>query len=89
MLHNVISTTQSEEEKTVEIIWKRKRKKEDQLRETKQNLLKVKKHTTPGIRWWSPTQLLIRPSPVYLGQSGRDAEFSDGYGRMCHSSILQ
>ncbi|KAK0630386.1 hypothetical protein B0T17DRAFT_219707 [Bombardia bombarda] len=43
---------------------------------------KTKKHTTPGIRWSSPTQLLVWPSLAYLGQSGRDAEFSSGYGRM-------
>ncbi|KAK1699695.1 hypothetical protein BDP55DRAFT_203570 [Colletotrichum godetiae] len=41
-----------------------------------------KKHTTPGIRWSSPTQLLIRPSLAYLWESGRDPEFSSGYGRM-------
>ncbi|KAK2023011.1 hypothetical protein LX32DRAFT_628846 [Colletotrichum zoysiae] len=40
------------------------------------------KHTTPGIRWSSPTQLLIRPSLAYLWESGRDPEFSNGYGRM-------
>ncbi|KAK2034253.1 hypothetical protein LX32DRAFT_418056 [Colletotrichum zoysiae] len=40
-------------------------------------------HTTPGIRWSSPTQLLIRPSLAYLWESGRDPEFSNGYGRMC------
>ena len=41
-----------------------------------------KKHTTAGIRWSSPTQLLIRPSLAYLWESGRDPEFSSGYGRM-------
>ncbi|KAK2053920.1 hypothetical protein LY76DRAFT_666176, partial [Colletotrichum caudatum] len=45
---------------------------------------KTKKHTTPGIRWSSPTQLLIRPSLAYLWESGRDPEFSSGYGRMCY-----
>ncbi|KAH7376914.1 hypothetical protein B0T11DRAFT_24956 [Plectosphaerella cucumerina] len=39
-------------------------------------------HTTPGIRWSSPTQLLIQPSLAYLWESGRDPEFSDGCGRM-------
>ena len=43
---------------------------------------KKKEHTTPGIRWWSPTQLLVWPSLVYLWESGRDPEFSSGYGRM-------
>ena len=42
-----------------------------------------KKHTTPGIRWSSPTQLLVWPSLAYLWESGRDPEFSSGYGRMC------
>ncbi|KAK0378900.1 hypothetical protein CLIM01_03737 [Colletotrichum limetticola] len=42
----------------------------------------IKRHTTPGIRWSSPTQLLIRPSLAYLWESGRDPEFSNGYGRM-------
>jgi hypothetical protein len=44
---------------------------------------KAKKHTTARIRWSSPTQLLIRRSSVYLGESGRDPELSKGYGRMC------
>ena len=44
---------------------------------------KKKKHTTPGIRWSSPTQLLVWPSLAYLWESGRDPEFSSGYGRMC------
>ncbi|EYB26940.1 hypothetical protein FG05_35305 [Fusarium graminearum] len=37
---------------------------------------KKTKHTTAGIRWSSPTQLLIRPLPAYLWESGRDPEFS-------------
>ena len=40
-----------------------------------------KKRTTPGIRWSSPTQLLVWRSPVYLRESGRDPEFSGAYGR--------
>ena len=40
-------------------------------------------HTTPGIRWWSPTQLLVWRSLAYLGESGRDPEFSSACGRMC------
>src|SRR4051812_30433384 len=43
----------------------------------------TKKHTTARIRWWSPTQLLIRRSAAYVWQSGRDAQFSTVYGRMC------
>ncbi|KAI1032803.1 hypothetical protein LB504_006479 [Fusarium proliferatum] len=41
---------------------------------------KGQKHTTAGIRWSSPTQLLIRPLSAYLWESGRDPEFSDRYG---------
>ncbi|KAK1492094.1 hypothetical protein CCUS01_14125 [Colletotrichum cuscutae] len=37
---------------------------------------------TTSIRWSSPTQLLIRPSLACLWESGRDPEFSNGYGRM-------
>jgi hypothetical protein len=40
------------------------------------------KHTTSGIRWWSPTQLLICRSEAYVWQSGRDAQFSSVCGRM-------
>ena len=43
---------------------------------------KVQKHTTAGIRWWSPTQLLICRSEAYVWQSGRDAQLSSVYGRM-------
>jgi hypothetical protein len=43
---------------------------------------KRQKHTTVGIRWWSPTQLLIYRSEAYVWQSGRDAHFSSVYGRM-------
>ena len=43
---------------------------------------KKTKHTTVGIRWWSPTQLLIHRFGAYLRQSGRDAKFSPIYGRM-------
>ena len=41
-----------------------------------------KKHTTPGIRWSSPTQLLVRRLVAYLWESGRDPEFSTICGRM-------
>ena len=47
----------------------------------KGNEVKKKKRTTPGIRWSSPTQLLVWPSVTYLWESGRDPEFSTGYGR--------
>ena len=40
------------------------------------------KHTAVGIRWWSPTQLLIYRFIAYVWQSGRDAQFSIIYGRM-------
>ena len=49
----------------------------------------MQKHTTPGIRWSSPTQLLIWRSPAYLRGSRRDAEFSSGYGRMCCEQCLK
>ena len=39
-------------------------------------------HTTVGIRWWSPTQLLIYRFEAYVWQSERDAQFSSIYGRM-------
>jgi hypothetical protein len=42
----------------------------------------AKKHTTAGIRWWSPTQLLICRSEACVWQSGRDAQLSSVYGRM-------
>jgi hypothetical protein len=43
---------------------------------------KTKKHTTAGIRWWSPTQLLICRSEAWIWESGRDPSFSPVYGRM-------
>jgi hypothetical protein len=46
-----------------------------------------KKHTTVGIRWSSPTQLLIHRFGAYVWQSGRDAQFSPIYGRMCYESV--
>ena len=52
------------------IIYKSKKKK------------KWQKHTTVGIRWWSPTQLLVYRSEACVWQSGRDAQFSSVYGRM-------
>jgi hypothetical protein len=43
---------------------------------------KRNEHTTARIRWWSPTQLLIRRSVACVWQSGRDAQYSTVYGRM-------
>ena len=43
---------------------------------------KKQKHTAEGIRWSSPTQLLIFQSTAYVWQSGRDAQFSGVCGRM-------
>ena len=40
------------------------------------SLSKRQKHTTVGIRWSSPTQLLIHRSQACVWQSGRDAQFS-------------
>ena len=45
------------------------------------------KHTTVGIRWWSPTQLLVYRSEACVWQSGRDAQFSSVYGRMCQWDV--
>ena len=59
-----------------------KQKERGRREETKKT-----KHTTPGIRWSSPTQLLVRPSLAYLWESGRDPEFSSGYGRMWLSGV--
>jgi hypothetical protein len=44
--------------------------------------VETKKHTTPGIRWSSPTQLLVWRLLAYLWESGRDPELSSTYGRM-------
>ena len=46
-----------------------------------------KKHTTIGIRWWSPTQLLIDRSTAYVWQSGRDAQLFVVCGRMCKVKV--
>jgi hypothetical protein len=48
----------------------------------KQKQKQKQKHTTAGIRWWSPTQLLICRSEACVWQSGRDAQFPSVYGRM-------
>ena len=50
----------------------------------KKNLTSV--HATAGIRWSSPTQLLIRPIVAYVWQIGRDAQFSTRCGRMWWTS---
>ena len=52
------------------------------------NKTKEKKHTTLGIRWWSPTQLLVQRSVAYLRESGRDPELSTAYGRMYQRNEL-
>ena len=44
---------------------------------------KKKKHTTGGIPRWSPTLVLVARFSAYVWQSGRDAQFSLTYGRMC------
>jgi hypothetical protein len=44
---------------------------------------KDKKHTTGGIPRWSPTLVLVARFSAYVWQSGRDAQFSLTYGRMC------
>jgi hypothetical protein len=40
-------------------------------------------YNSGGIRWWSPTQLLIHRFKACVWQSGRDAQCSLIYGRMC------
>jgi hypothetical protein len=44
---------------------------------------KSKRHTTGGIPRWSPTLVLVARFSAYVWQSGRDAQFSLTYGRMC------
>ena len=44
---------------------------------------KQQKHTTGGIPRWSPTLVLVARFSAYVWQSGRDAQFSLTYGRMC------
>ena len=46
-------------------------------------LAKRQKHTTGGIPRWSPTLILVARFSAYVWQSGRDAQFSLTYGRMC------
>ena len=48
---------------------------------------KHQKHTTPGIRWSSPTQLLVWRLVAYLGESGRDPELSTISGRMYQTRV--
>jgi hypothetical protein len=45
------------------------------------------KHTTGGIPRWSPTLVLVARFSAYVWQSGRDAQFSLTYGRMCKSHV--
>jgi hypothetical protein len=40
-------------------------------------------HTAGGIPRWSPTLVLVARFSAYVWQSGRDAQFSLTYGRMC------
>lgn len=47
---------------------------------------KRQKHTTGGIPRWSPTLVLVARFSAYVWQSGRDAQFSLTYGRMCYVS---
>jgi hypothetical protein len=72
------------ERRDIPRIQKRQKINKDRKINKKQkiNKIKTKKHTTAGIRWWSPTQLLICRSEAYVWQSGRDAQFSSVCGRM-------
>jgi hypothetical protein len=47
------------------------------------------KHTTGGIPRWSPTLVLVARFSAYVWQSGRDAQFSLTYGRMCQLRELR
>jgi hypothetical protein len=50
--------------------------------ETRQRQKETQKHTAQGIRWSSPTQLLVSRLVTSLWESGRDPEFYTIYGRM-------
>ena len=50
----------------------------DRMRSKNKNI-----HTTGGIPRWSPTLVLVARFSAYVCQSGRDAQFSLTYGRMC------
>jgi hypothetical protein len=47
------------------------------------NQKEIQKHTIGGIPRWSPTLVLVARFSAYVRQSGRDAQFSLTYGRMC------
>jgi hypothetical protein len=49
---------------------------------------KRERHTTGGIPRWSPTLVLVARFSAYVWQSGRDAQFSLTYGRMCYVGLL-
>jgi hypothetical protein len=49
---------------------------------------KSQKHTTGGIPRWSPTLVLVARFSAYVWQSGRDAQFSLTYGRMCWKHLF-
>ena len=51
--------------------------------------MQKQKHTTGGIPRWSPTLVLVARFSAYVWQSGRDAQFSLTYGRMCFDMVLQ
>ena len=66
------------------VSWAAAQKAQKAQKQAKSEKPKAKntKHTTAGIRWWSPTQLLICRFEACVWQSGRDAQFSSIYGRM-------
>ena len=51
--------------------------------------MQKQKHTTGGIPRWSPTLVLVARFSAYVWQSGRDAQFSLTYGRMCLSLLVR
>ena len=55
---------------------------------TKSTIAILQKHTTGGIPRWSPTLVLVARFSAYVWQSGRDAQFSLTYGRMCKMSDI-
>ncbi|PSS12390.1 hypothetical protein M430DRAFT_170303 [Amorphotheca resinae ATCC 22711] len=74
--------TEPESQDPEACVWQSGRDAQFSLVYGPKKLQKRNEHTTVGIRWWSPTQLLIYRSEAYVWQSGRDAQFSSVCGRM-------
>ena len=67
--------------------WLQSNKEESAKVEKGKKKEKENRRTTLRIRWSSPTQLLVQPSLAYLWESGRDPEFSSGYGRTWQTHV--